>query len=314
MWDEIAEFFADLEARADRARTPPVPELTLRDRRRGDRCRSLPRRSWRSSCGSTARRPIRRSRRSRCAARFRSRRPGGAIAPEEQRAAVRSVWRAGSVEPRRCDRCCGPTRRSSCPRFEGATVVDLNVPCTFDFNVAATKYFDGLERRRAPAEFLFSGTVFYQDAAGPLQVMQISWDKEARFRLPVKAWTEMMEHYYPNSAWLRLRRDVFEKLAELQASPRDRDLGPGDRAISLADVHATVCAMSVARVEAVADAVLYEGYALYPYRPSSVKNRRRFNFGVLAPQGRRRTRGSGLQLADAHRVPGAGRCRARSCR
>lgn len=42
--------------------------------------------------------------------------------------------------------------------------------------------------------------------------------------------------------------------------------------------------MSVARVEAVANAVLYEGYALYPYRPSSVKNRRRFNFGVLAPK------------------------------
>jgi len=42
--------------------------------------------------------------------------------------------------------------------------------------------------------------------------------------------------------------------------------------------------MSVARVEAIANAVLYEGYALYPYRPSSVKNRRRFNFGVLAPR------------------------------
>jgi hypothetical protein len=42
--------------------------------------------------------------------------------------------------------------------------------------------------------------------------------------------------------------------------------------------------MSVARVEAIANAVLYEGYALYPYRPSSVKNRRRFNFGVLVPR------------------------------
>ncbi len=42
--------------------------------------------------------------------------------------------------------------------------------------------------------------------------------------------------------------------------------------------------MSRSRVDAVANAVLYEGYALYPYRPSSVKNRRRFNFGVLAPR------------------------------
>ena len=36
-------------------------------------------------------------------------------------------------------------------------------------------------------------------------------------------------------------------------------------------------------VERIANAVLYEGYLLYPYRPSSVKNRRRFNFGVLTP-------------------------------
>jgi hypothetical protein len=42
--------------------------------------------------------------------------------------------------------------------------------------------------------------------------------------------------------------------------------------------------MSRSRVDAVANAVLYEGYALYPYRPTSVKSRRRFNFGVLAPK------------------------------
>jgi hypothetical protein len=38
------------------------------------------------------------------------------------------------------------------------------------------------------------------------------------------------------------------------------------------------------RVEEIAEAVLYEGYMLYPYRPSSVKNQQRFNFGVLYPQ------------------------------
>ena len=41
--------------------------------------------------------------------------------------------------------------------------------------------------------------------------------------------------------------------------------------------------MSLELVERIANAVLYEGYILYPYRPSSVKNRRRFNFGVLFP-------------------------------
>jgi hypothetical protein len=37
-------------------------------------------------------------------------------------------------------------------------------------------------------------------------------------------------------------------------------------------------------VKRIADAVLYEGYMLYPYRPSAVKNRQRFNFGVLYPE------------------------------
>jgi hypothetical protein len=37
-------------------------------------------------------------------------------------------------------------------------------------------------------------------------------------------------------------------------------------------------------VDQIAKAVLYEGYMLYPYRPSSVKNQQRWNFGVLCPQ------------------------------
>jgi hydrogenase maturation protease len=42
--------------------------------------------------------------------------------------------------------------------------------------------------------------------------------------------------------------------------------------------------MSVNLIEQIANAVLYEGYMLYPYRPSSVKNRQRWNFGVLYPR------------------------------
>ena len=42
--------------------------------------------------------------------------------------------------------------------------------------------------------------------------------------------------------------------------------------------------MNLATVEKIAKAVLYEGYMLYPYRPSSVKNRQRWNFGVLCPR------------------------------
>ena len=98
------------------------------------------------------------------------------------------------------------------PAFQDTAVVDVPVPCTFDFNVAATKYFHGLADGDVPLNFLFSGTVFYADESGSLQVAPIPWDKEARFRLPVKAWRDMMEIYYPNTAWLCLRRDVFERM------------------------------------------------------------------------------------------------------
>jgi hypothetical protein len=37
-------------------------------------------------------------------------------------------------------------------------------------------------------------------------------------------------------------------------------------------------------VEDIADAVLYEGYMLYPYRASAIKNQERWNFGVLYPR------------------------------
>ncbi len=98
------------------------------------------------------------------------------------------------------------------PSFNGSTVVDLPVPCTFDFNIAATKYFAGLTNGEVPLNLLFSGTVFYANEEGALQVTQIPWDKEARYRLPVAVWKEMMEHYYPNVAWLNLRKDVFDRL------------------------------------------------------------------------------------------------------
>jgi hypothetical protein len=101
--------------------------------------------------------------------------------------------------------------------FSGRTVIDLQVPCTYDFEVASAKYFHGLEEGEVPVEFLFSGSIFYTGEAG-LQVEQIPWDKEATFRLPVRLWKEMMELYFPNSAWLRLRKDVFDKVYAYKAS------------------------------------------------------------------------------------------------
>ena len=74
----------------------------------------------------------------------------------------------------------------SVPSFTGDVVVDLPVPCTFDFNVAATKYFHALETGEVPLRLLFSGTVFHEAANGDLQAVQIPWEKETLYRLPVR--------------------------------------------------------------------------------------------------------------------------------
>ena len=98
------------------------------------------------------------------------------------------------------------------PPFDGETQVELLVPCTFDFNVAATKYFYGLDAGEVPLDLLFSGTIFFAGADDQLQMTRIPWTKEARYRLPVAVWKEMMDLYYPNHAWLCLERDAFERL------------------------------------------------------------------------------------------------------
>jgi Family of unknown function (DUF6084) len=97
--------------------------------------------------------------------------------------------------------------------FSGSTEAVLPVQCTYDFNVIATKYFYALEEGEVPLLFLFSGTIFYAGPDGGLLVQQISWDKECVYRMPVKAWADLMDHYYPNSAWLSLQRDVFDRLS-----------------------------------------------------------------------------------------------------
>jgi uncharacterized protein DUF6084 len=102
------------------------------------------------------------------------------------------------------------------PGFTGSTLLEVQVPCTFDFNVAVTKYAYGLEAGEIPTSLMFSGTVFYAGRAG-LQIAQIPWDRNASYHLPVFVWKEMMNLYYPNTAWLTLRRDVFERLCEYKS-------------------------------------------------------------------------------------------------
>jgi hypothetical protein len=99
------------------------------------------------------------------------------------------------------------------PPFAGSVLVDLQVPCSYDFNLQVTKFFDGLEGGEVPLTLLFSGSIFFPGPGGGLQVSRVSWSEEATYRMPVSVWKDVMRLYYPNTAWLNLRKDVFDRLA-----------------------------------------------------------------------------------------------------
>lgn len=103
------------------------------------------------------------------------------------------------------------------PPFTGSTLVDVQVPCSYDLHVVASRYFDALEGGAVPLEFMFSGTVFAAGPGGMLQATRISWESDAEFRFPVALWRETMERYFRGTAWLRVRKDAFDRLAAYKA-------------------------------------------------------------------------------------------------
>jgi hypothetical protein len=99
------------------------------------------------------------------------------------------------------------------PPFEETVDVELAVPCSYDLEVAASSYLDALRDGEVPLEFLFSGSVFYAGDDGRLQTARLPWESEAGYRLPVRVWKETMERYFRGTAWLRLRKESFDRLS-----------------------------------------------------------------------------------------------------
>ncbi len=102
------------------------------------------------------------------------------------------------------------------PAFVDHYEVEIPVACTYDLEVAAGKYFHGLEDGEIPINLLFSGTVF--STIGPrLAVEPISWALESAYRLPVKVWQDTMDHYFPGDGWLRLPRHTIDALGKFKS-------------------------------------------------------------------------------------------------
>lgn len=102
------------------------------------------------------------------------------------------------------------------PSFRGATKVDLPLACSYDLEVAASKYLHALRDGSVPLRLLFSGTAF-TGPPGAVQMEPVSWSLEAPCRLPVALWREMMDRYFPGAGWLRLRRETLDALGRAKA-------------------------------------------------------------------------------------------------
>jgi hypothetical protein len=97
------------------------------------------------------------------------------------------------------------------PGFTGSTTVQLAVPLTYDLDIAAAKYLHGLDDGEVPLLLLFSGTVFH-GAPDAVRVGMVPWHEEAAYRLPVAVWRAAMDAHFPETGWVRLRRETVEAL------------------------------------------------------------------------------------------------------
>jgi len=111
--------------------------------------------------------------------------------------------------------------------FTGSTEVDLAIECTYDFEVASSKYLHALADGEIPLLLLFSGTLFTKGEIG-FAAEPVAWDQEASFRLPVSVWRDVMDLYFPNSGWLRVSRETLDALQRFKA---DRALPTWDQTI-----------------------------------------------------------------------------------
>jgi len=102
------------------------------------------------------------------------------------------------------------------PPFQNQLEMDLTIPCTYDLEVASAKFFEALDGGEIGLLFLFSGTIFVKAENG-FRMEQIPWEKEAPFRLPVSTWRDVMESYFPECGWIRLRRSSLDLLRRVKS-------------------------------------------------------------------------------------------------
>ncbi|MGI8712894.1 MAG: DUF6084 family protein [Solirubrobacteraceae bacterium] len=104
---------------------------------------------------------------------------------------------------------------TSVPGFRGQTTFEIEVPCTYDLEVAAAKYFYAVHDGQVPLSFHFNGNIFYRSSVpdgGRVMVVPVSWTSTAQYRMPLQVWRAMIAEHYPGGGWIRVDNRTLEAL------------------------------------------------------------------------------------------------------
>lgn len=102
------------------------------------------------------------------------------------------------------------------PGFSEEIETEIAVPCTYDFDQAATRFFDTLHSGAIPIRFLFSGPIFRSGSTG-FSTERISWSSECAYRMPVSVWHDAMRACYGDDVLIRINLETLEKLRRYRA-------------------------------------------------------------------------------------------------
>jgi uncharacterized protein DUF6084 len=102
------------------------------------------------------------------------------------------------------------------PSVLESIAIDVPLACTYDFDVAATRFLSGLGSGEVPLRFLFSGAIFRTADTG-FSSERVSWSSECAYRMPVRTWREAMSACYGDDALVRIKRETLEQLHRYRA-------------------------------------------------------------------------------------------------
>lgn len=102
--------------------------------------------------------------------------------------------------------------------FSGATTFGLDLPCSADLAVPASRYADALADDEVPIALHFTGRVLYAGEGQRVQVAHIGWDTMASYRMPAATWQAMIAHHHGDTRFVRVHKDTLAALTQVRTT------------------------------------------------------------------------------------------------